>query len=422
MLSLIGLLLGLPLVLAGALSRKKRRETVKRRLMNHGLEEIGSKRPVWIHAVSVGEVIASVPLVKAIRGARNSQPIVVSVGTLTGYDVASQLLGEMTESVFFCPFDVLWFVRRTTRRVHPSLFLLVESDIWPNLVFEMKRLEVPFILVSGRLSPKSSRRYRRLSFFMRRVFSNMSSICAQTEVDAQRFTAIGADPDRVIVTGNIKFDQPLDSPSEEVIKGLEASLGITSNASVLLAGSTHHGEDEILLQALLKLKKSFPDLVLVLAPRHPARAKSVKEMFQKAGLAASLRTELAEGSQTPMPEAVIVDTMGELRRLYAVADVVFVGKSLVNQGGQNPLEPAALGKAILFGPHMFNFDLIARTLLEKGGAKEVADGRALAEEVRKLLADPERREAMGRRAFDTFMANRGAVERTLSIVERFRMG
>jgi 3-deoxy-D-manno-octulosonic-acid transferase len=241
-------------------------------------------------------------------------------------------------------------------------------------------------------------------------------------VDAQRFTAIGADPHRVIVTGNIKFDQPLDSPSEEVIKGLEVSLGITSNASILLAGSTHHGEDEILLQALLKLKKSFPDLVLVLAPRHPARAKSVKEMFQNAGLAASLRTELARGPQTSMPEAVIVDTMGELRRLYAVADVVFVGKSLVNQGGQNPLEPAALRKAILFGPYMFNFDLIARTLVEKGGAKEVADERALVEEVRKLLANPERREAMGRRAFDTFMENRGAVERTLSIVERFRMG
>ena len=251
------------------------------------------------------------------------------------------------------------------------------------------------------------------------VFLNMSSICAQTELDAERFMSVGAPSDLVFVTGNIKFDQPLEPVSDDEARQLRASLKIKSTDAVFLAGSTHEGEEEILLRVFERLKKNFPALVLVLAPRHPDRSGGIKEMFHKAGLVTLLRTELNKMSRHIEPEVVIVDTIGELRRMYAAADVVFVGKSLVNLGGQNPLEPAALGKAMLFGPHMFNFERIAQMLVQKGGAVEVAGEESLLERTKQLLADSGHRETMGKRAHDVFLANRGAVERTMQVLERF---
>jgi len=310
-------------------------------------------------------------------------------------------------------------VRKAIRCICPTLFVLVESDIWPNLIFEMKRHEVPFILASARMSSKSLRGYGRISPFMREVFLNMSSICSQTKTDAKRFVDIGAPPDKVFVTGNIKFDQPLDRPSKEEIRQLRTSMRIKQGANVFLAGSTHHGEEDILLHTFRELKKSFPELVMVLAPRDPARAKGAKRLFQQAELATFLRTDLLNTDHGSSPDVVIVDTLGELRRLYAVADVVFVGKSLVNLGGQNPLEPAALGKAILFGPHMFNFELIARTLIREGGAVEVASEIELLARAHELLGNPARCDALGERAYEVYVRNRGAVDRTLNVLERF---
>lgn len=418
-LSLAGVVLGFPVIVAHILSSEKRRKTVESRLAAKGLTKISGKRPIWVHAVSVGEAIASAPLIRAMRERHADRPIVVSVSTLTGRDVARRLLESMSDGVFFFPFDFFWSVRKTIRRIKPGLFVLVESDIWPNVVFEMKRHHVPFVLVSARMSPRSFRGYGRLSFFMREVFVNMSFICAQTETDAERFMAVGAPREKVFVTGNIKFDQPLDRLSKGEIRQLRASMSIKPDARVLLAGSTHHAEEGILLRTFKGLKKDFGELVLVLAPRDPARAHRAKELFQQAGLVTFLRTELLSMAQDARPEVVIVDTLGELRRLYAVAELVFVGKSLVNLGGQNPLEPAALGKAILFGSHMFNFELIARTLVQQGGAVAVAGEEELLERARELLKDPPSSEAMGKRAYDVFMTNRGAVERTLKILDRF---
>jgi 3-deoxy-D-manno-octulosonic-acid transferase len=344
---------------------------------------------------------------------------VASVSTLTGHDVAGRLLAPIVDSVFFFPFDFFWSVRKTIRCLCPTLFVLVESDIWPNLIFEMKRHEIPFILASARMSEKSFRGYGRISPFMREVFLNMSSICAQTEKDAKRFLHLGAAPDKVFVTGNIKFDQPLDGPSKEQIVQLRTSMRIKQGAKVFLAGSTHHGEEGILLRAFKELKKRLPDLVMVLAPRDPARAKGIKQLFQQADVATFLKTDLLNADYSSCPDVVIVDTLGELRRLYAVADVVFVGKSLVNLGGQNPLEPAALGKAILFGPHMFNFELIARTLVREGGAVEVASEKELLARVHELLENRARSDALGERALEVYVRNRGAVERTLQVLERF---
>lgn len=415
----ISIVLALPFIFVKVLTSEKRQKTVIRRLRPEARIRASGARPVWIHALSVGEVLASSSLIKQIKKICARRPVVLSVSTLTGHEVAKRLLKSDVDAIFFFPYDLVWSVRKTTGSVDPGIFILVESDIWPNFTYEMKRRQIPFILVNGRVSPRSFSGYMRLSFFMKRVFFNISSICAQTEMDARRFVALGAAPDRVHVTGNIKFDQPLISVSEEEVGELRASVRISPTARVFVAGSTHEGEEAILLRCFEALKRDYPDLVLVVVPRDPRRAGSVQGMFKQAGLFAPLRTELGKMDVGFAPEAIIVDTIGELRRLYAIAHVVFVGKSLINLGGQNPLEPAALKKPIVFGPHMFNFGLIAERLVRQGGALQVANEEELLRAVKNLLADPKRSNAMGKKAYNVFHMNRGALEKTLAVIEGF---
>ncbi len=415
----ITIVLALPFIFVKVLTSEKRQKTVIRRLRPEACIRASGARPVWIHALSVGEVLASSSLIKQIKKICARRPVVLSVSTLTGHEVAKRLLKSDVDAIFFFPYDLVWSVRKTTGSVDPGIFILVESDIWPNFTYEMKRRQIPFILVNGRVSPRSFSGYMRLSFFMKRVFFNISSICAQTEMDARRFVALGAAPDRVHVTGNIKFDQPLISVSEEEVGELRASVRISPTARVFVAGSTHEGEEAILLRCFEALKRDYPDLVLVVVPRDPRRAGSVQGMFKQAGLFAPLRTELGKMDVGFAPEAIIVDTIGELRRLYAIAHVVFVGKSLINLGGQNPLEPAALKKPIVFGPHMFNFGLIAERLVRQGGALQVANEEELLRAVKNLLADPKRSNAMGKKAYNVFHMNRGALEKTLAVIEGF---
>ncbi|MGD8512941.1 MAG: 3-deoxy-D-manno-octulosonic acid transferase [Deltaproteobacteria bacterium] len=415
----ISIVLALPLIFVMVLTSEKRQKTVVQRLRPEACIRASGARPVWIHALSVGEVLASSSLIKQIKKTYAQRPVVLSVSTLTGHEVAKQRLKGDVDAIFFFPYDLLWSVRKTIGSVNPGIFILVESDIWPNFTYEVKRKHIPFILVNGRVSPRSFSGYMRLSFFMKRVFFNISSICAQTEMDARRFVALGAAPDKVLLTGNIKFDQPLISVSEEEVRALRASMRIGRTARVFVAGSTHEGEESILLRCLEALKRNAPDLVLVVVPRDPGRAGRVQGMFKQAGFIASLRTELGKMDVGFAPEAIIVDTIGELRRLYAIAHVVFVGKSLINLGGQNPLEPAALKKPIVFGPYMFNFAVIAERLVQEGGALQVANEDELLREVGNLLADPERLNTMGNKAYEVFRMNRGAVEETLAVIKGF---
>jgi len=413
---LLGGVLSLPLIIAKVLTSDKRRKTVLNRLGSKAFDGVEREKPVWIHALSVGEVLAAVHLAKKIGPNRS---VLLSVSTLTGHETAKRLLNGSVASIVFFPYDLIWSVRKAIRAVDPSVCVLVESDIWPNFIHEAQRREIPVILANGRISPRSFRGYRRLSFFMKPVFSSISAICAQTETDAKRFIAIGARKDRVKVTGNLKFDCKLMHLSGREISRLRASMGIGPRVSVLLAGSTHEGEEKILLKCFMVLKKSFSDLILVVVPRDPTRAYRIQQMFERAGCPASLKSELDETDGHDAPHAIVVDTMGELRQLYAIADIVFVGKSLVNLGGQNPLEPAAFKKPIIFGPHMFNFELVAEMLIQQGGAVEVANEKELMEQVKSLLLDSTRCETMGMKAYEVLGMNRGAVEKTLNVVERF---
>lgn len=416
--SLAGVVM-LPFFAVRALRVEQGHVTILKRLYPHVDMPQFPRKPIWIHALSVGEVLSSVMLVAAIKERYGDRPLVCSVSTQSGYEMATKSLAKETDFIFFLPYDFVWNLRSVVRRVDPLLFLLVETDLWPNCLDEIGRHGVPIILVNGRLSPRSYKNYRRVSFFMKSVLSNISAICTQSEIDAKRFVAIGASEDKVIVTGNLKFDHKLSPLSEAEVKERRASMGIGPRVRVLLAGSTHEGEEKILLNAYMVLKKIFSDLVLVVVPRDPKRALGIHQMFLQAGCQAFLKTEL-DTMDTPRPsEAIIVDTMGELGRLYGIADVVFVGKSLVNLGGQNPLEPAAFKKPILFGPHMFNFALIAHMLIERGGAVRVANEKDLLTAVKSLLLDSERSKEMGVKAYEVLCGNRGAVEKTLNVIQRF---
>jgi 3-deoxy-D-manno-octulosonic-acid transferase len=411
--------LGFPLILAQIMSSQKRPNDMTARLRSRGLAFESNRRPVWIHALSVGEVLASIPLVQELHRRCGPQSVVLSVSTIAGHEVAKKSLQPYVAGLFFFPYDLIWSVRKVIRSIKPTLFILVESDIWPNFTHEMKRQGVPFVVVNARMSPKSFRGYRRFSFFFKHMFSNVSSICTQTERDASRFVAVGAATDRVLVTGNMKFDQPAVSRTNDEIDTLRTSMKIRTNDTVFLAGSTHEGEEEILLHCLSRLRETFPRLVLVVAPRNTGRAAEIQRMFLHAGFLVSLKTELARMEEDWAPDVVILDTLGELRQVYALADVVFVGKSIVPLGGQNPIEPAAWGKPILFGPHMFNFELASETLLREGGAFEVENDAELCKQLNRLLLDSRYRDKMGAKAYEVFRMNQGATERTLKVIEGF---
>jgi 3-deoxy-D-manno-octulosonic-acid transferase len=411
--------LALPLVLVNVLTSEKRKKTVLRRLGIQSLVRTSAIRPVWVHALSVGEVLASVPLVKRLRKTYYNRPLVFSISTLTGHEMAKKLLVSDVDSIFFFPYDFLWSVRKAIRNVTPSLFFLVESDIWPNFLYEMKRRRIPTILVNGRISPRSFSGYKRLSFFMRSVFSWISVICAQSELDAERFESIGAPQEKIRITGNLKFDQEIDCVSSNEIESSRQSLKIAPGHKILVAGSTHEGEESIIFDVFCRLKRKFHKLVLVIVPRNPERASAVCRLAAPSGRTVALMNGLKQVSSAGAIDVIVVDTMGVLGRLYALADIAFVGGSLVRSGGHNPLEPAALGKPILFGPDMSDFSSIAEMLIESGGAIRVSDGEGLFREVTALLGDNNKARRMGERASEVFQSNRGAVERTLKISEGF---
>lgn len=416
---LLGGVLSCPFIVVKVLTSEKRRKTLLRRLVTQTFIRPPAGRPVWVHALSVGEVLAAVPLVKKIRKTHSNRPVVLSVSTITGHEIAKKLLESHVDSIFFFPYDLVWSVRKVIRCVNPAIFLLVESDIWPNFLYEMKRRRIPTILVNGRLSPRSFSGYKRLSFFMRSVFSAISVICVQSKLDAERFETVGASTEKIRITGNVKFDQEIDLVSDDEIERLRQSMKITPGRKIFLAGSTHEGEESILVDVFSRLKKRFDELVLLIVPRDPKRARAVYRLFASSGCAVALMTDLKQISSTAAFEVIVVDTMGILKRLYALADVAFIGGSLVRRGGQNPLEPAAFAKPVMFGPDMSDFPQIAQMLIESGGAVRVADGQNLFQAATALLTDTNRARLMGERAFLVFQNNRGAVERTVKILEGF---
>jgi 3-deoxy-D-manno-octulosonic-acid transferase len=367
-----------------------------------------------VHAVSVGEVISAVPLVKALIGSLEDKSIVFSAATKTGFEVANKLLKKRVDAIFFYPYDLVFSVKRVIGKINPAVVILVETDIWPNFLVELKKREVPVALVNARLSKNSFLGYKRFSFFMKPLFLTFAKICAQSMEDAHRFENLGIPAGRIIQTGNLKFDQEYDPIPEADLQELKQSMHIKPNKNILLAGSTHKGEEAILMDAFSKLQREFTDILLIVAPRYPDRAESVCEIYRSAGFSAYPLKDLGKVDPDATLDVIVVDVIGILRRLYALADIAFVGGSLVNSGGQNPLEPAAFSKPILFGPDMTDFQEVSHLLLRLGGAVCVHDAESLYRAAAMLLEDREKSQNMGKSAFGVFYANKGTVEKTIS--------
>jgi len=419
---LFGLIVVFPVVLPLILTSKKRRKTVLQRLgfarcsnrKNEHKTLMPNDRPIWVHALSVGETLASVELVKMLRKSIPHRKIFFSVSTATGFDEARKLLADETDFLFFYPYDILFVVKKILRQVSPSLFILVESDIWPTFLLELKKMDIPAVLVNARLSPSSLAGYKRLSFVMKPVLNSFSRICVQSEAQGKRFAQVGVNPDKICITGNMKFDRKTTSFSTHNIRSIRKSMAIPENRKVFLAGSTHTGEERILIESFTRLKSIFPDLVLIIVPRNPDRADEVCRIASDSEMTIK---KMSQGN-FDATDVIIVDSMGVLGKLYAIADVAFVGGSLAPFGGHNPLEPAAFEKPIIFGPDMSDFPEISRMLLDAGGAIEVNDDEDIYQSVREILSNPTKAIEIGKKALDIFKANQGAVEKTVAVIKK----
>ena len=372
---------------------------------------------IWVHAVSVGEVMATRPIITALRQQYPRLRLFLSTTTLTGQQIARRQVADV-DGVFYFPFDWVFAVRRTLRLVKPKLFVMVESEIWPNLLRECRRRGIRTAIVNGRVSRRSFNRYRLVRFFFRRVLADVDRFCVQGEETSRRLVALGADPARITITGSLKFDS-LD-PAMRPGRGRERVLRffrVSPSRPVLVAGSTMRGEEERVVRAFNRVRATSAgsNALLVLAARHPERFDEVERLCREEGLSTVRRTELPIDAD-PRADAVILDTIGELAQLYQIATAVFVGGSLIPAGGHNILEPAIHGKPIVVGPHMENFAEITEAFRAHAAVVQVRSDREFEETIVSLMTDPVRRARLGAAARALVDASRGAKDKTLVVI------
>ena len=362
---------------------------------------------VWVHAVSVGETVVAMQLVRALQKRRPELRFVISTTTTTGQELARTKCPENT-TVIFCPIDFWWMVKRTFNVVRPSMLVIFETEIWPNLICEAKRRNIPLLLANGRMSDHSVKGYRKMKFFIGPLLAKFDRLLVQSESDAERYREISPKA-TVTVCGNMKFDQEI--PAAPGDPGLDACFG-ASPRLVLLGASTHPGEEELLVRCFVELKAEFPELKLVLVPRHAERGADVAETLASLNLKFSRRSTDRE---IPEPvDVLLADTTGEMMKFMKHADIVFMGKSLAGHDeGHNLIEPALLGKAIVTGTVLRNFRFLLQVLTDADGVVTVKSDDELSGALKKLLADPDARKALGERAFTAISRHRGAAERTV---------
>lgn len=384
----------------------------------------GNDRPlnekcIWVHALSVGETLSAVAMVKKLAADNPSRGLIFTVSTKTGHDIAQKQIKPFVDAVRYFPYDFFFSVTRAIDVINPRHVIMVETDLWPNFLFELKRRNIPVFLVNARLSKRSFDGYRRLAGFMGAMLNIFSSIYTQSDKDTLRFKHLGGIKERIHTMGNFKFDQERVIVSENEITAFKKKMGITKDRKIIVAGSTHEGEEEVLCGALTRLVKTWPALSLVLVPRDPVRADGICRMFSNAGFL-TLKMSDAEKSAaySSITDVLVVDTIGMLRKLYAVADIAFVGGSLVKKGGQNPLEAACQAKPVLFGPHMDDFEEISHFLVKDGGAMVVHDLSEIVSAIEVLFANTARAILMGENAMLIHNAHTGAVEKTLDAISK----
>lgn len=411
-----------PWLVYAAVRKKKYREGFAEKLLGLVPKREGAEPCVWIHAVSVGEVALIASLVKQLRFERPNWRIVVSTTTQTGLETARKKYPELTS--FYCPLDFSWAVRTAMRRMRPSLLVLAELELWPNLVRAAGEMQVPVAVVNGRLGERSFRGYRKIRFAMSRLLRGIAVVAVQNEEYKARFVGLGCDPARLSVTGSLKFDGAVSDRRNPQTLRLAESAGVQlgkpgTGDVVFLAGSTQEGEEAAALDAYRAAVADFPKLRLILVPRHPDRFEEVAELCRRSGFAFRRRTELGVVQKSTIDDrwqVLLVDAIGELGAWWGLAQIAFVGGSFGDRGGQNMLEPAAYGAAVSFGPNTWNFRDIAGALVAAGGAEVVADPAALTAFVRRALSEPVFAATLGDRARQLVSANRGATLRTVQLL------
>jgi 3-deoxy-D-manno-octulosonic-acid transferase len=404
-----------PYFLYQALRHKKYVGTVKQRLgYLPVLFNLDGDDSIWVHAVSVGEVLAARSIVAELRQRYPRLRLFLSTTTRAGQELARRNLGDV-DGVFYFPFDWAFSTRRVLDVLRPRLFVMIETEIWPNLLRECRRRGIKTVLVNGRISYRSFPRYRLIRPFFRRVLGDIDRFCVQGEEAARRLVELGADASRMTVTGSLKFDSlevvPPGRGRERVLRFFRMSPG----RLVLVAGSTLKGEEAPVIRAFNRLRGRGSTPLLVIAPRRPERFVEVERLCRQEGLSTVRRTELPIDAE-PRADAVVLDTIGELAEVYQIATVVFVGGSLVPAGGHNILEPALFGKPIVIGPYMENFAEIAEAFTANDAAIQVRSERELDEAIVGLMSDPVRRARLGAAARALVEANRGAKEKTMAVL------
>jgi 3-deoxy-D-manno-octulosonic-acid transferase len=367
---------------------------------------------IVVHAASVGEVNAASPLIQALIKRFPDRKITVTTFTPTGSEQVRTLFGESVYHVY-APLDLPGAVSRFFRHLQPQLLVIMETEIWPNLYFTARRRGLPILVANARISERSMRGYRRLSGLTRDALASVSHFAAQSDIDAERLLACGAEPEKVAVYGNLKFDVSL--PPDLLEHGLMMRRQWGTERPVLLAGSTHEGEDEAVLSAFTQVLKSFPDALLILVPRHPERFTRVALLAENTGLNTALLSR--DNTCGPDNACFVIDAMGALLRYYAACDIAFVGGSLVPIGGHNVLEPAALAKPVIVGPHTFNFEEIVTQLVAHGGALKIDDAQALQKAVCSLFDRNTEREQMGQAGKALASSGQGALAATLEAID-----
>lgn len=399
----------LPIMALLALFSAKYRGRIPVRL-GYGLKlpakQVGRPR-IWLHALSVGEVISARPLLKALRQEIPGCELILSTVTQGGQGVAREMGGEVDHLVAF-PFDLFFTVSLFIKRIAPDIFVLVETDLWPNVLWQMRDAGVPAVLVNGRIARRSFKRYLLLRPLFASILNSFTAVTMQMESGVEQLHRLGVTDDRVFCLGNLKFDLEMQRDGRPELMVLKQQF---SGRLVLVAGSTHAGEEEVVIESYLQLRQQFPELLLIIAPRNVERAVGVQEMAASRGLSVSLRTE----TSSAMAQVLVLNTLGELVYLYALADFAFVGGSLVNERGHNPLEPAYWGKPVLFGPYMDDFAEASAGLVKAGGAEQVT-AVALTEALRVLCADHCKRAMIGQKAAAFVQQHQGAAKRCSRLI------
>jgi len=393
------------------------------------MEKLGLKVPmlknspgsirVHVHAVSVGEVMAALPLIRELKSRHRDISLIVTTTTPAGNEVAKRQIRE-ADCITYFPMDFPWAVNRFIKAVNPSIYISIETEIWPNFLHALKKKGVKNMIINGRISPSSYKGYSMIRPFIKHILRNIDLFCVQTAGDAERFKSLGAPGDSIIVTGNIKYDRVFKEVDEEFITRTRTLFGIRDDEKLIIGGSTHKGEEDIILDAYVECLKKNEKTKLIIAPRHIERTEEIERLISLRGLQPVKRTELGKKRLHPvLPSVIILNTIGELATLYAIATVVIIGGSFIPHGGQNPLEPLFYRKPIIFGKYMFNFQEISEEILKNGAGIQVEDAEGLSESLIRLLHDENRRIRMGEAGYRTIMNNKGALRRDIEAVERF---